>query len=39
MNLDEWYIYALFWDVLHHFIQSAQNGESPLFKRSFMTFL
>lgn len=32
MNLDEWYIYALFWDVLHHFIQSAQNGESPLFQ-------
>jgi len=32
MDLDEWYIYALFWDVLHHFIQSAQNGESPLFQ-------
>lgn len=32
MDLDEWYIYALFWDVLHYFIQSAQNGESPLFQ-------
>ncbi|WFA03517.1 helix-turn-helix domain-containing protein [Bacillus sp. HSf4] len=29
MHRDEWYIYALFWDVLHYFIQSAQNGESP----------
>ncbi|MEC1260496.1 helix-turn-helix domain-containing protein [Bacillus swezeyi] len=30
MHRDEWYIYALFWDVLHYFIQSAQNGESPI---------
>ena len=22
----------MYWDVLHYFIQSAQNGESPLFQ-------
>ncbi|MBG9915515.1 hypothetical protein ABD67_11520 [Bacillus sonorensis] len=32
MREDEWYIYALFWDVLHYFIQSVQKGESPLFQ-------
>ncbi|MGA3882124.1 recombinase RecQ, partial [Bacillus pumilus] len=29
MKEDVWYVYLLFWNVIHYFIQSAQNGEAP----------
>ncbi|MFS0656385.1 helix-turn-helix domain-containing protein [Bacillus sp. 179-C3.3 HS] len=29
---DVWYVYLLFWNVLHYFIQSAQKGEAPIIK-------
>ncbi|NPC92764.1 hypothetical protein HOO54_11120 [Bacillus sp. WMMC1349] len=32
LGVDEWYIYVLFWDVLHYFIQSVQKSESPFFQ-------
>ncbi|AOZ90206.1 recombinase RecQ [Bacillus xiamenensis] len=30
---DVWYVYLLFWNVLHYFIQSAQKGEAPIMQR------
>ncbi|MCC9087620.1 MULTISPECIES: helix-turn-helix domain-containing protein [Bacillus] len=27
---DVWYVYLLFWNVLHYFIHSAQKGEAPI---------
>ncbi|MFJ5965041.1 helix-turn-helix domain-containing protein [Bacillus sp. NPDC093026] len=33
MNEDVWYVYVLFWNVLHYFIQSAQKGEAAIMKR------
>ncbi|WP_144532349.1 YpbB family protein [Bacillus pumilus] len=33
MKEDVWYVYLLFWNVLHYFIQSAQKGEAPIFQQ------
>ncbi|MEK5134597.1 helix-turn-helix domain-containing protein [Bacillus sp. FSL W8-0645] len=33
MKEDVWYVYLLFWNVLHYFIQSAQKGESPILQQ------
>ncbi|MEN2449034.1 helix-turn-helix domain-containing protein [Bacillus sp. JR_15] len=33
MKEDVWYVYLLFWNVLHYFIQSAQKGEAPTLQK------
>ncbi len=33
MKEDVWYVYLLFWNVLHYFIQSAQKGEAPILQQ------
>ncbi|MHC2450384.1 uncharacterized protein YpbB [Bacillus altitudinis] len=33
MKEDVWYVYLLFWNVLHYFIQCAQKGEAPIIQR------
>ncbi|PCK21010.1 recombinase RecQ [Bacillus pumilus] len=33
MKEDVWYVYMLFWNVLHYFIHSAQKGEAPIMQR------
>ncbi|AVM24440.1 helix-turn-helix domain-containing protein [Bacillus pumilus] len=33
MKEDVWYVYVLFWNVLHYFIQSAQKGEAPILQQ------
>ncbi|WLP58079.1 helix-turn-helix domain-containing protein [Bacillus pumilus] len=33
MKEDVWYVYMLFWNVLHYFIQSAQKGEAPILQQ------
>lgn len=30
MKEDVWYVYLLFWNVLHYFIHSAQKSEAPI---------
>ncbi|MDM5298569.1 helix-turn-helix domain-containing protein [Bacillus pumilus] len=32
MKEDVWYVYLIFWNVLHYFIHSAQKGEAPIMK-------
>ncbi|MEH7733853.1 helix-turn-helix domain-containing protein [Bacillus pumilus] len=33
MKEDVWYVYLLFWNVLHYFIQAAQKGEAPTLQK------
>ncbi|MGE6629495.1 helix-turn-helix domain-containing protein [Bacillus sp. NPDC077027] len=32
INEDGWYVYTLFWDVIHYFIQYSQKGETPIIR-------